>query len=143
MQSHALSDTDRRFRLAFEACTIVPADFSHEAHVRLAYVYLSEHGTEESIARMRTALQRFLVHHGIPATKFHETLTRAWVLAVEYFMGKAPSGSSKDFIEKNSELLDSGIMLTHYSAQVLFSADARGAYVEPDLEPIPVPGRAV
>ncbi|WIG99503.1 hypothetical protein KGD87_35135 [Myxococcus sp. SDU36] len=105
--------------------------------MRLAYVYLSEHGTEEAISRMRNALQRFLAHHGIPAAKFHETLTRAWVLAVGYFMGKAPSASSADFIKKNPELLDSEIMLTHYSAQVLFSADARASYVEPDLEPIP------
>lgn len=123
MPLHTLSDADRTFRTAFEACSVAPAAFNHEAHVRLAYVYLSEHGT--------------------PAAKFHETLTRAWVLAVGYFMGKAPSASSADFIEKNPELLDSGIMLTHYSAQVLFSADARTSYVEPDLEPIPVPGRAV
>ncbi|NOK06667.1 MULTISPECIES: hypothetical protein [unclassified Myxococcus] len=110
--------------------------------MRLAYVYLSEHGTEASISRMRTALQRFLAHHGIPAAKFHETLTRAWVLAVEYFMAKVPSVSSRDFIEQHPELLDYRIMLTHYSAQVLFSADAREAYVEPDLDPIPAPGRA-
>ncbi|WP_233595387.1 MULTISPECIES: hypothetical protein [Corallococcus] len=142
MQSHTLSDADRTFRTAFETCAIAPAAFSHEAHVRLAYVYLSEHGTEEAIARMRNALQQFLAHNGIPATKFHETLTRAWILAVGYFMGKASSTSSADFIQKNPELLDSGIMLTHYSAQVLFSPDARASYVEPDLDPIPVSDRA-
>ncbi|MFT5516394.1 MAG: hypothetical protein ACI80V_002526 [Rhodothermales bacterium] len=28
-------------------------------------------------------------------------------------------------------------MLTHYSAQLLFSDEARAAFVEPDLHPIP------
>jgi hypothetical protein len=28
-------------------------------------------------------------------------------------------------------------MLTHYSAEHLFSADARRSFVEPDLDPIP------
>jgi hypothetical protein len=32
------------------------------------------------------------------------------------------------------------IMLTHYSAEVLYSPTARRAFVEPDIEPIPGPG---
>jgi hypothetical protein len=38
-------------------------------------------------------------------------------------------------------LLDSKIMLTHYSASVLDSADARASFVAPDLDPIPEPVR--
>jgi hypothetical protein len=34
-------------------------------------------------------------------------------------------------------MLDSRIMMTHYSAEVMFSPDARTRYVEPDLEGIP------
>jgi hypothetical protein len=33
--------------------------------------------------------------------------------------------------------LDSKIMLLHYSAGLLFSPEARAAFVEPDLDPIP------
>jgi hypothetical protein len=32
-------------------------------------------------------------------------------------------------------------MLTHYSASVLFSPDARAVFVEPDLDPIPLQGK--
>ena len=53
---------------------------------------------------------------------------------------EAGSVSAADFIARNPELLDSRIMLTHYSASVLFSADARECFVEPDLDPIPQPG---
>ena len=38
---------------------------------------------------------------------------------------------------KDAELLDSKIMLTHDSASVLLSSDARARFVEPDLDPIP------
>jgi hypothetical protein len=34
-------------------------------------------------------------------------------------------------------LLDSSIMLTHYSADLLFSPQAREQFIEPNLDPIP------
>ena len=137
MNQNELSLDDRSFRSAFEACTVEPSDFDHRAHVRLAYVYVVESGVEVAVERMRAALQNFIAHNSIPRSKFHETITRAWVLAVRHFMNKSASTSGADFIAKNPDLLDSKIMLTHYSASVLFSSDARASFVEPDLEPIP------
>ncbi len=65
-------------------------------------------------------------------------MTRAWILAVHHFMKSSASASSADdFIELNPLLLDSRIMMTHYSAELLFSEDARQQFVEPDLDPIP------
>lgn len=138
MSKHELSDADREFRRAFEAGAFAPADFSHRQHVRLAYVYLVDSDVDLALERMRAALVCFLSHHGIPATKYHETLTRAWILAVHHFMHRTPEASSADdFIDRNPALLDSRIMLTHYSAGLLFSDGARAQFVEPDLDPIP------
>ena len=135
--SHEPSEEDRIFLAAFEACTVAPSQFNHQAHVRLAYVYLTEYNTDAAVQKMRDALLKFLEHNSIPRSKFHETLTRAWVLAVRHFMNRSISASAAEFIAKNPELLDSKIMLTHYSASVLFSPDARASFVEPDLDPIP------
>ena len=140
MEPHELSQEDRSFQSAFEGCTVTPTQFNHEAHLRLAYGYLVEYDVESAVQRMREALLNFLEHNGIPRSKFHETVTRAWVLAVRHFMNRSTSTSSADFIAKNPELLDSKIMLTHYSASVLFSSDARSSFVEPDLDPIPQQG---
>jgi hypothetical protein len=137
MEPHKLTEDDRGFRAAFEACRVPPSQFNHEAHVRLAYVYLAELDVESAVDKMREALLNFLEHNSIPRSKFHETMTRAWVLAVRHFMNRSASASSADFIARNPELLDSKLMLTHYSASVLFSPDARAAFVEPDLDPIP------
>lgn len=129
---------DVSFRQAFEAGEVAPADFNHAAHVRLAYVYLCESPVEESVERMKVALLSFLRHNGISDTKYHETLTRAWVMAVDHFMTRSTGAASATaFMDANPELLDSKIMLTHYSAQVLFSAEARAAFVPPDIQSIP------
>jgi len=137
MESHELSQDDRDFRSAFESCAVAPSRFNHEAHVRLAYIYLVESDVDSAVQRMRESLLRFIEHNRIPPSKFHETITRAWVLAVRHFMNKSSSTSFQDFIAKSPVLLDSKIMLTHYSASVLFSSDARASFVEPDLDPIP------
>ena len=129
---------DRRFRDDFESGAVPPAEFGHRAHVRLAYIYLAEHGVDGATARMRAALLGYLAHHGIDAAKFHETMTRAWLLAVRHFMHRSPGAAGADpFIDANPALLDGSIMLTHYSAELLFSPAARARFVEPDLDPIP------
>jgi hypothetical protein len=138
MQRHELSSEDRLFRADFEAGVVARENFNHRAHVRLAYIYLAESDTAAAAANMHRALPGFLQHHGIPASKYHETLTRAWILAVRHFMESSPSSVSADaFISHNPALLDSKIMLTHYSADLLFSDEARTQFVEPNLEPIP------
>ena len=135
---HSTSAHDRTFRNDFEEGRVTPSQFDHRAHVRLAYVYLTEGSVETAAEAMREALLAFLARHHIDAAKYHETLTRSWIMAVRHFMERTPATRSADaFIAANPELLDSRIMLTHYSAAVLFSPEARAQFVEPDLDPIP------
>jgi hypothetical protein len=135
---HRLSASDEAFRAEFEACTFPPAAFDHRAHIKLAYVYLVANDTDTAHRLMQEALLSFLRHHGFEVSKYHETMTRAWILAVRHFMETSPGAESADtFIERNLRMLDSKIMMTHYSAEVLFSDEARARFVEPDLSPIP------
>lgn len=138
MTKHQLSPADREFRKAVEAGRISPDRFDHRAHVRLAYTYLAEHEPARAIQLLRIGLLSFLLYHGVDASKYHETLTRAWILAVRHFMELAPPCASADaFIDGNPALLDKQIMLTHYSAALLFSDEARVRFVEPDRDRIP------
>jgi len=53
-------------------------------------------------------------------------------------MHRTPSAlSAEDFVRQTPLLLDSRIMLTHYSAELLYSPRARSHFVQPDLDPIP------
>lgn len=137
---HSPSSDDLAFAAAFAAGKVTPEAFDHAAHVRLAYTYLCEGAVEEAAARMRQALLAYLAHLGVDPGKYHETLTRAWIMAVAHFMREsAPCTSAAAFMTENPRLLDSKIMLTHYSAAVLFSPEARQAFARPDLSPIPEP----
>lgn len=137
---HQASPADRLFREDFISGGITPAQFDHRAHVRLAFVLLTESGIDEAVGAMRSALHAFLAHHRIDTAKYHETMTRAWILAVRHFMDRTkPCTSADEFIDSNPMLLDTRIMLTHYSAALLFSPEARSAFIEPDIQPIPRP----
>lgn len=139
--NHQASSEDARFRRDFEELKVAPADFDHAAHVRLAYVYLCEHSIDDAVACMKRSILAFLHHLGADPRKYHETSTRAWIMAVDYFMKKSTACSScEEFVSRSPQLLDRRIMLTHYSAEVLFSPAARESFVEPDIQSIPPPG---
>ena len=124
--------------MAFETQQIAPAAFDHAAHVRLAYVYLCGQPVDGAVAAMKASLLAFLAHLGAEPSKYHETITRAWVMAVDHFMRQSgPGGSYAEFSRLHPQLLDSRILLTHYSAEVLFSALARQTFVAPDVQAIP------
>ncbi len=133
-----ISPEDSRFRDDFGSGAIAPEQFTHREHVRLAYIYLCEGSLEEAHERTRVAIQALLRNNRIDSAKYHETLTLAWLKAVRYFMSQTTrADAAAEFIELNPRLLDSKIMLTHYSPETLFSAEARAMFIDPDIEDIP------
>ncbi len=136
--NHRCSYEDQEFRNAFEACEVSADDFNHAAHVRLAYAYLCATSQEQAFDAMKQALLNFLNHLGIGSGKYHETITRSWIMAVHHFMQQSPPcASASEFLARNPVLLDHKIMLSHYSADLLFSDKARAEFVPPDIQPIP------
>ena len=66
----------------FESCTIAAAEFHHREHLVVAVWYLQALTRDEAVARMRTALLRFIEHHGVDPKKYSEEVTVFWVDAV-------------------------------------------------------------
>ena len=135
-----LDPSDREFLHGFESCALSPADFRHRDHVRIAYIYLTLNNADAALAAMRAGLHRFLAHVGAPASKYHETVTRAWLLAVEHFMREAGETKSfEQFAAASPRLFADGAMETHYTRELLWSDAARERFVAPNLQPIPPP----
>jgi hypothetical protein len=135
---HMISEEDMAFQQSFELFKVAPAAFDHSAHVRLCYIYLCQYSVDEASQRMKDSLLAFLGHLGAGDSKFHETITRAWVMAVRHFMEESPgTASAQEFVAANPRLLDTSIMLSHYSAEVLYSQHAKSSFVQPDLASIP------
>ena len=136
--NHQPSLEDLELKKQFEAGLLPPSEFSHRRHIQLAYIYLCQYEQELAFVCMRQSLQNYLTFQGIDASKYHETLTRAWILAVRHFMENAePALSAREFIKAHPVLLDKDIMLTHYSQEHLFSEQGRTAFREPDIQQIP------
>ncbi|MGI8820738.1 MAG: hypothetical protein ACR2ID_07730 [Chthoniobacterales bacterium] len=129
---------DAEFLAAFENCRITAAELGHREHLRLAFIYLSRNPFETALAKVETGLQALLAHLGAPPSKYHKTLTRAWLLAVQHFLlSSGRFTTAAEFLERNPQLLDQRILETHYTRERLWSEEARRRFIEPDLQPIP------
>ena len=138
MSKHLASREDEAFRESVEDFSLPVNRFNHRAHIRLAYVYLASNNLDTAHQLMRAALLGLLSHNGVDPQKYHETLTRAWILAVAHFMAESPPAQSSDeLIDANPQLLDKAIMGHHYSADLLATEEARISFVEPDVSAIP------
>ena len=130
--------TDQAFARAFEDGAVTPADFTHLAHVRVAWVYLHEaESLDQALARMRAGIQRFAAAAGA-AQKYHETITVAWMRLLDDIRSQGASGELVDVLLAYPALADRDLPLRYYSRDRLFSDEARAAWVEPDRQPLRV-----
>jgi hypothetical protein len=92
---YQLSDTE--FEAQFADCNFSPTLFSHEAHVRLAWIQINNYGIDKTIKNICKQIQRFEAVYD-DGTKFHKTLTVAAVKTVNHFLLKSETDNFLDFI---------------------------------------------
>jgi hypothetical protein len=133
--------TDDDLWVRFHAGTLPAAEWTHHAHVRIAWLYLRRHALDEAHILMRVAIIRLNASHGLvetPTRGYHDTMTRTWLRLVSAAMGAAPThASSIAFLDAHGGSLGKDAPLRHYSRERLLSAMARACFVEPDLLPLP------
>jgi|SRR5947209_16439187 hypothetical protein len=113
--------------------------FGHREHLELAWTYLDRHADVDAAHQAVAAAVRHLAQrHGMPH-KYHETLTRAWVVVVALHRGLEGGESFDDFIAAHPRLLQRDLLSRHYSEPLLWSDSARARWTEPDLRAFPVP----
>ena len=126
---------------AFEDTSLPRVEWTHRAHLTVAFWYLTQHSGREATARIRAGIKRYNASKGILATPtggYHETLTMFWICMISHFLL---------FAEVNSSLVDlanamlarcaiKDLPLRYYSRERLMSLRARASWVEPDLQPL-------
>jgi hypothetical protein len=130
--------TDQELIAAFESTDLPPGQFSHAAHVRVAWWYLTHFAVPEALARFSAALARFAAAKGA-AAKYHETITVAYVLVIADRLDAARGQPWADFIARNPDLLDRtpSVLARYYSDELLASDRARRTFVMPDRVVVP------
>ena len=129
-----MSDDD--FLRAFETGTLPKEEFTHGAHVRLAWICLRRDGFEDGGARVVAGIQAFARLHGATGL-YHETVTRAWLTLISA-ADTAGAPSFDAFLAAHPELRGR-VLDRHYQPETLASDAARRRFVPPDREPLPAP----
>jgi hypothetical protein len=132
--------SDEELWLAFGASTLPAADWTHRAHLRVAWMFLKRHPLDEAHVLMRVGIIRLNAFHGLvetPSRGYHDTLTRLWLALVGSSMRTTDAPSSGAFVDACIDSLGKDAALRHYSRELVTSVRARASFVEPDLLPLP------
>lgn len=135
MEKHfELSDIE--FEKQFEDCTLNAELFTHEAHLRLAWIQVKNHGLKKAIEIIREQIKKYATSLGA-SEKYHETITVASIKAVSFFSKKSNSDNFYDFMLENSQLKTDfkKLLSTHYSTDIFNSEIAKKEFLEAELDP--------
>jgi hypothetical protein len=131
LQKNLKSMTDEEFARAFERGEVAATAFGHDAHVRLAWVYLRESESfDAAVARIRDGIKRFAAAAGA-SQKYHETITILWMQLLDEARGRVGDCTFAELLERCPELADKDLPLRYYPRERLFSDEARERWVPP------------
>lgn len=132
---------DSHFLNAFENCTLPFADWTHHAHLRVAYLYASQFDLPTATDKMRAGIKAYNKATNTPEELergYHETITVAFMhLVTAALQQSEPFPNSEAFCEAWAATLNKPVLLKYFSKDRVISLEAKQTFVEPDLQPLP------
>tara|TARA_R110002072_G_scaffold284587_1_gene449046 strand:+ start:87153 stop:87590 length:438 start_codon:yes stop_codon:yes gene_type:complete len=132
---------DAEFLAAFENCSLPFEQWTHRAHIRVAYLYVLESDLATAIDRMRSGIK---AHNKATRTPeaidrgYHETITVAFMILVYVAnLQTGPHKSSNEFCDAHPELLSKQTLRRFYSRERIMTIQAKAEFVDPDIRPLP------
>jgi hypothetical protein len=98
-------------------------------------MYATRGGAAEAV-RGAMQIRRFAEAAGA-AGKFHTTMTVAWARVIAHLVDGSAAADFDSFLAAHPMLLNRRLLAAHYSDAVMFSAEARAGFVEPDRLALP------
>lgn len=132
-----LSEDDRAFINRFERCELPQEEWTHLAHVRVAWIALMSEPASRAIRRIREGILRYNTEVLNRRHKYHETVTVAFARIIAHRLRSDESWP--EFERRIEDILagDLPILMNYYTAERLMSAEARSRFIQPDLRPLP------
>jgi hypothetical protein len=117
----------------FDTGSLPDDAFHHQEHVRVAWIYVRQHGLPDALGTFSTALRRFAAAKGKPQL-YHTTITWAFLLLIGERLRRGLATSWAEFVQENPDLLSwkPSVLDRYYSPDRLWSALARETFVFPD-----------
>lgn len=120
----------------FEACEWPYPRWTHRAHLGVALSYLRQHPFDAALERVRRHIPLYNRTCGDP-DGYHETVTVLFMRRAARYVQDRPAGFSlAAAVEELAGLCDMSWPLRYYSADRLWSPEAKAGWVEPDREPL-------
>jgi hypothetical protein len=118
---------------AFEAGDINPEEFSHEAHLFIAWSYLQCGDLKSATIRFTVALRRLVTKLGVPG-KYHETVTLFFMIVIAERKQLNSSTGWTEFKQQNPDLFKGAkiFLSSYYTKERLESDLARKQFLLPD-----------
>ena len=135
---------DREFLAQFESLTLPFAQWTHRAHVKVAFLYLREHEFDAALGKLRRGIRAYNAANGVPESPtsgYNETTTCAFLRLIDATMRAygdviaTPNGDA--FCDAHPQLQHCHVLRLFYSPQRRMHPDAKGRFIEPDLAPLP------
>jgi len=128
---------DAEFLGRFESCQLPECEWTHLAHIRVAWICLRLEPPRTAVNRIRRGILRYNTEVLHRAHRYHDTVTVAYCRLIHARMRDGEAWH--DFVARIDDLLDrvEPILGKYYSTGLLDSGDARKRFVPADLLPLP------
>ena len=128
------------FLSAFEDGSLPAEEWTHQAHIAMATVYLNRYGASV-LPHTRAAIRNYLLARGRPIGAYHETLTIFWLAIVAETMRQRSSTPLHETVQRNCAAFGAQSKLheQYYGFDVFNSPDAHARWIPPDLRPLAIP----
>ncbi len=135
---------DRELLRRFEDLTLPFEQWTHRAHVKVAFLYLRALPFEEALARMRRGVMAYNAANGVkegPQSGYNETTTHAFMRLIDAMMRAYgehfPAPDADAFCDAHPQLMSKHVLRFFYSPARRMHPESRQRFVEPDLAPLP------
>ena len=117
-----MTPTDQKLIEEFEHHSIPLSRWDQRTHVSIAYLYLSEHGFDAALEKIRTGIRAFNAHNDIedsPTSGYNETTTVALLRLIDTTMKTYgdlfPTTSADQFCDTHPQLMSKHALRFFYS----------------------------
>jgi hypothetical protein len=136
---------DHEFLRRFADCSLPFEEWTHRAHVKVAYLYLRQNDYDSALDRMRRGIQAYNVVHNVPESDtsgYNETTTCAMMqlvaATISAYVPILPTASADAFCDAHPQLLTKHVLRLFYSPQQRMQPRAKSEFIEPDMAPLPI-----
>ena len=127
--------SDAEFVQQFTDLRFEPSWFTHEAHLRLAWIHLQQHSVDIAASLLCEQIRLFDQTFG-GGKQYNKTVTIAAAKVMNHFIQKSQSTKFQELLVEFPRLKTNfkDLLFCHYSFDIFKKPEAKEKYLEPDLQ---------